>query len=190
MAGHHQTKHREFTITADMDVWAETSWFAVQSRPYREALAAAGLAHLGLNVLLPRIRQEQLVCGTWRRVSRPLFPGYLFARFCPVTALESVRYSRGVLRVVGTMRCPTAVDTEVIASIRERVQTDGYIRLEPDPLIPGEEVEIQRGPLAGWMGRVEREWDDGRRVAILLETIHQARVAIDRRCLTRTAGAI
>lgn len=173
-----------------MDVWAQTSWFAVQSRPFREGLAATGLARLGHDVLLPKIRQEQLVCGVWRQVTRPLFPGYLFARFCPLRSLDAVRYAQGVLRIVGTTRCPTGVDEEVISSIQERVQANGYVQLEPERLAAGDEVEIQRGPFAGWMGRVEREWDDGRRVAILLETIQQARVAIDRRCLSRTAGAM
>jgi hypothetical protein len=30
------------------------------------------------------------------------------------------------------------------------------------------------------VGEVEREWDNGRRVAILLEAIHRARVLVER----------
>jgi hypothetical protein len=38
------------------------------------------------------------------------------------------------------------------------------------------------------MGRIEREWDDGKRVMILLETLQQARVPIEKRWLTVTTG--
>jgi hypothetical protein len=37
---------------------------------------------------------------------------------------------------------------------------------------------IEDGALAGWLGEVEREWDDGRRVLILLDAIKQARVLV------------
>ena len=57
------------------------------------------------------------------------------------------------------------------------------MRLERITFTSGDRVTIERGPLAGWMGRVEREGDDGRRVTILLETIQQARMVIEKRLL-------
>jgi len=41
-------------------------------------------------------------------------------------------------------------------------------------------VIVNHGPLEGTIAKFEQELDDGRRVAILLETIQQARVLIDR----------
>jgi transcriptional antiterminator RfaH len=170
-----------------MDFWSETNWFAVQTKPQRENLAAGSLAELDLMVFLPRIRQEQLVCGFERTVTKPLFPGYLFARFSPVLFLEAIRFARGVLRVVGNPACPIPVDEEIIFTIRDRVQPDGFIRLERSTFRPGDQVIIEQGPLAGWMGQVERECDDGRRVRILLDAIQQARVLVEVRRLTLAA---
>jgi transcription antitermination factor NusG len=169
-----------------MDSWAETNWFAVQTKPFQERLAAAHVAELDAEVFLPKVRQDQMICGFIRRVTKPLFPGYLFAMFCPLQLLDPVRYAPGVLRVVGNSCLPIPVNHEVVSAIRDRVQADGFIRLEQQPLRPGDKVAIEQGPFAGWMGEVERELDDGRRVSILLEAIQQARVLIEKRWLAAT----
>jgi transcriptional antiterminator RfaH len=146
-------------------------------------LAAEALAHVAGEVFLPMIRQEQLVCGFERMVARPLFAGYLFARFAPAESFDKVRYARGVLRVVGGMGAPLPVPPEVVLAIQQRIQEDGYFKLERKAFHPGDRVTITDGPLAGWIGEVEREWDDGRRVMIFLQTIQQARVLVARRWL-------
>ena len=166
-----------------MDFWQDTNWFAVQTKPYQENLAATRLAQLDLGVFLPQVRKHAMVCGATRWVIRPLFASYLFARFCPLLSYEAVRYAPGVLRVVGNRQAPIPLAPELIASVQESVQTDGFIRLEPPPLRPGTRVRIERGPFAGWMAEVEREWDEGRRVAILLRALQQARMVIDKRWL-------
>lgn len=172
-----------------MDFWCETNWYAVQSKPHQESLAAVGVAKLDIEVFLPKIRREQFVCGVPRLVSKPLFVGYFFARFCPLISFDAVRYARGVLRVVGTSRCPIPLDQEIISSIKERVQADGFIQFETKPLVVGDKVTIEQGPLAGWMGEVEREWDDGKRVAILLEAVSKVRVLIEKRWLEKADAA-
>jgi transcription antitermination factor NusG len=130
-----------------------------------------------------------MICGFARLVTKPLFPGYFFAQFCPLLSYEAVRYAHGVLRVVGDSRFPIPVKPEVIASIRARVQADGFIRLQAKPFMPGDSVTIGQGPLAGWIGRVERESDDGKRVAILLGVLKQARMLV-RKCWLQPIEAV
>jgi transcriptional antiterminator RfaH len=173
-----------------MDYWGETNWFAVQSKPHQENMAAARVARLDVEVFLPRIRQEQLVCGATRTVTKPLFAGYFFARFSPLLGFDAVRYAQGVLRVVGTKRLPIPLEAEIISAIRHRIQADGFIQLEAKPLRLGDRVTIDQGPLAGWMGRVELEWDDGKRVMILLEAIETARLLVEKRWLTLACDAV
>jgi transcription antitermination factor NusG len=62
------------------------------------------------------------------------------------------------------------------------------IRILPHSFQSGDRVSIQDGPFEGMMGRVERELDGGRRVAILLETLWCSRVLIERRWLEAAAG--
>ena len=172
-----------------MDFGRDTNWFAIQAKPHQESLAAASVARLDLEVFLPRIRCEQYVCGVSRAVSKPLFVGYFFARFCPVISFDSVRYTWGVLRVLGTGAGPIPLGDEVISSIKQRVASDGFIPLVSKSFAVGEKVEILEGPFAGWMAEVEREWDDGKRVSILLEVINKARLLIGKHCLEKSRVA-
>jgi transcription antitermination factor NusG len=142
---------------------------------------------LDLEVFLPMVRQMQSVCGVPRSVTKPLFPGYFFSKFVPIVSLDSVRYSPGILRVVGTSRFPIPLEPEAISSIRARLQPDGLIRLEPKEFRPGDVVRIEQGPFEGFMGRVEREADDGRRIAILLEALQQARLLLEKSWVSAAA---
>jgi transcription antitermination factor NusG len=172
-----------------MDTWHEENWFAVQARPHQEDLGAANIAKLDLEVFLPRVRQTQRICGVPRSITRPLFCGYFFSRFVPIISIDAVRYSHGVLRVVGTNRFPVPVAPEIIAGIQERLQPDGLIHLEAKHFHPGDVVRVDQGPFEGFMGRVEREYDGSRRVAILLEALQQARLVVEKDWIRPTEPA-
>lgn len=163
---------------------AGTQWFAVQARPCGEMAAQASLRSLSIETLLPMVRRPiRHATRSVRFVARALFPGYLFARFCPVNLLRAVSYSRGVVRVVRAGEDPLPVDDGVITSIRERVGADGCVELVEDRLGANDRVRITSGPLAGWAGVFERELSDEQRVVILIETLQQCRVVVSREFL-------
>jgi len=166
-----------------MDMWKETNWFAVQAKPFRESSAALSVSKVDAEVFFPRIREARLVCGVSRDMIKPLFPGYFFAKFCPLLSLDTVRYAAGVLRVVGTACLPIAIDEQIILAIRARIETDGFIRLTRRSFQPGDRVLVEAGPFQGSLAEFEQEWDDGKRVAILLDAISKARVLIEARWL-------
>src|SRR5215207_8841944 len=136
-----------------MDFWQQSNWFAVQSKPFRENLGAASVAKLDIEVFFPRVRQEQAICGIQRSVTKALFTGYFFARFCPLLLQEAVRHARGVSRVVGTSRFPVPLDEQIIMAVRERVEDDGFVRLTPPSFQPGDRVCVEDGPWQGTIGR-------------------------------------
>ena len=177
-----------YTEPKSRDPWKDVRWFAIQAKPRRENFAAQNLEKLGIEVLLPRIKFERLIRGTARSGTKPLFPGYFFSRFCPEASFESVRDTRGVLRVVNSGKVPVPVPEEAIREIRARIEEDGLIQIRCRDLAPGIRVMIQSGPFEGMMGRVERELDDHRRVAIFLETLFNTRVLIERRWIEAEAA--
>jgi transcriptional antiterminator RfaH len=158
---------------------AHPNWFAIHAKPRRESFAETNVRTLGHDVFLPKLRVEGVARGKRCLSSKPLFRGYFFARFCPEISLESVKCARGVLQVVSSGRFPIPVDENVIQEIQDRVEADGCIRICRQALKPGDLVLIEGGPLRGIMGRVERECDDQNRVAILLETLWNARMLIE-----------
>lgn len=166
-----------------MEFWTKTNWFAIQAKPHRDDLAAAGVRELDIEVFAPRIKVEQQVCGTWRWVTKPLFPSYFFARFCPLVSIGAVRFTAGILRVVGGAAFPTSIEPAVIEALRETLDECGSIERSPADLTPGTKVTIESGPFMGWAGRVLRESDDRKRVTVLLDLLEHARVVTERRCL-------
>lgn len=172
-----------------MDVLRETNWFAIQTKSHREDAAAMNIGRLGLEVFLPMMRGEKVVFEAVRTVVKPLFPGYLFARFCPGTYLHVIRYARGVQRVVCTAQMPLPVDESIIEAIRLRIGKDGYVRMKPRRLRRGEPVIIQEGPLQGITGIFDRELNDRDRVAILLVSIKfQASILVKKQHLGVAPG--
>jgi transcriptional antiterminator RfaH len=170
-----------------MDYWHESNWYAIHTKPYREAVAAMNIGRLGLEVLLPRIKQEKVVWGVTKIVAKPMFPSYLFARFCPAKYLHLIRYARGVRQVVSSGKYLLPVTEEIIDAIQSRIDQEGYVNLDESPR-RGDKVIIKEGPLQGLRGLFERELDDRQRVVILLETIeYQARVLIEKRYLKAAA---
>ena len=175
-------------IVKSNDLWRGTHWFAIHAKPRRENFAAISVRAVGIGILLPRVKVERLVGGAAQEGTKPLFPGYFFARFCPEDSFESVKGARGVLQVVSAGRIPIPVGDLVVREIQDRIQKDGLIRIRSQHLDPGTRVSIQGGPFEGMMGRVERELDDRKRVAIFLETLLNARVLIERRWIEAQAA--
>ena len=173
------------TMTDDMH------WFAIQTRPNAEAAAESQLRALPIETLLPLVRRPvRHATRAPRMVLRPLFPGYLFARFCAAFSLRAVNYSRGVLRVLGgASDRPWPMDDAIVAAIRERLGPEGCVDFVARPFGAGDAVRITAGPLAGWSGIFDSALSDAQRVVILIETLQQGRVVIRRDCLELSEAA-
>src|SRR5688500_12917053 len=135
-----------------MMTWNDIHWFAIQTRPNAEAAVESQLHSLPIETLLPLARRPiRHATRAARMVLRPLFPGYLFARFCAERSLRAVAYSRGVLRVLGgAPDRPWPMDDAIVAAIRQRLNPEGWMEFSERPLGAGDPVRITSGPLAGW----------------------------------------
>src|SRR5262245_5418683 len=179
-----------FNNTQLMTQSEKIQWFAIQARTGAEAAAESNLRALPIETLLPLVRRPiHHATRSSRMVLRPLFPGYLFARFCAAVSLCAVRYIRGVSRVVGGGTQPWPVDDTIIAGIRERIGPEGWVELRQRPLRMGDAVCITTGPLAGWSGIFNSELSDAERVVILIQTLQQGRVVVPRDCLALSDAA-
>ena len=168
----------------------EIQWFAIQARPGAEAAAESHLRALPIETLLPLARRRvHHATRTPRMVLRPLFPGYFFARFCAAASLRAASYSRGVLRVVGGGGRPWPVDDAIVADILERIGLEGYVEIGERPFRVGDSVRITTGPLSGWAGVFDSQLSDMQRVVILIETLQQGRVVVQRDSLELSEAA-
>src|SRR5688500_5609926 len=165
-----------------MMTWNDIHWFAIQTRPNAEAAVESQLHSLPIETLLPLARRPiRHATRAARMVLRPLFPGYLFARFCAERSLRAVAYSRGVLRVLGgAPDRPWPMDDAIVATIQARLGSQGFVELRERPFGSGDSVRVTAGPLVGWSGIFDCQLSDAERVVILIETLQQGRVVIRR----------
>ncbi len=115
------------------------AWFALRVKSNRERVTATSLAGKGYEVFLPECR-------------RPLFPGYLFCRFDINDRLPVVS-APGILHIVGLGKQPVPVDEAELESLRIVVRAGLPVRPGTEYVV-GQQIRIDRGPLAGASGIV------------------------------------
>ncbi len=154
-------------------------WYAVSVKPHHETQAQCSLERLKVEIFCPQIKRMRVIRRKHQTTVNPLFPGYLFARFNFQKDHRAVSYARGVRKIVEFGATPSAVDEEIIAAIKGRVE-DGYVTVPAACFSPGQTVRIIDGPLQGLQAIFEREMSDHERVVLLLRALsYQARVIVD-----------
>jgi transcription antitermination factor NusG len=125
-------------------------WYALQVRTNREAAVSDALTSKGLETFLPRYAVRRQWKDRIHETAAPLFPGYAFCRFDPVTRLP-ILTTPGVVSVVSYGSEPAAVDEGEIVAIRAAIARGGKVEPWAHPIL-GQVVQIERGPLAGMSG--------------------------------------
>jgi len=158
-------------------------WYAIHTHPKQENRAESNLKAWNVETFFPKIRDFRFneFTGEPTHIVKPLFPGYLFARFAVNNLLNKIRYTRGVHSVVCIGDTPASIDVQAIEIIAAQIDSEGFVKIG-DELKPGTKVLIQAGPFKGLTGIFERETKDADRIKILLDSVcFQAQVEIERR---------
>lgn len=157
-------------------------WYAIHAKPRQEIRADSNLRAWNVQTFAPRCKESFYVSsgGQICFKSKPLFPGYFFARFEASSLLYKVKLTRGVRSVISYGDQPAPVDDRIIDMIQARLGADGFVQLS-DELRLGDDVKINAGPLRDVVGIFERAISDTDRVMILLGSIsYQAHIVIAR----------
>ena len=146
-------------------------WFAVFSKPRREAEAVEQLERQSYTAFLPRVRTRRRLRGQWQDIVEPMFPRYLFLRAAlGQDDLRPVRSTRGVVGLVRFGGEPRPVPEVVMAELhRLCAGCDGVLEL-PESLGPGSRVRVLEGPFAGCEAEL-LSLDGQRRALVLLELL-------------------
>lgn len=151
----------------------EPFWYAAFTRSRHEKVAASMLSSLGICHFLPLITEVRRWSDRRRKLSVPLFPGYVFVKLAN-SSNELLRVLKvpGVISFVGNTRGPMVIPEEEIEYIRT-ILANG-LGLSPHPfLATGDRVRIIHGPLAGVEGVYVRSGPDSRFV-ITIEMIQRS----------------
>jgi transcriptional antiterminator RfaH len=158
-------------------------WYAIHARPKQENRAESNLKAWNVETFFPRVRGCRFneYTGEPSYFIKPLFPGYLFARFALDDLLHKIRFTRGIHSIVCIGGEPVPVDEMVIEIIAAQIDEAGFVKIGSG-LEPGVKVLIQAGPFKGLTGIFERETTATDRIKILLDCVSfQARVEVARK---------
>jgi transcription antitermination factor NusG len=131
---------------------SEARWYAFVTRPRHEKKAQISLEGAGIEHFLPLKKTLRQWKDRRRWVEEPLFSCYIFARI-PFNRRWDVLTSPNIVRIVSFTNTPAPVRDEEIATIRRILTTEVEVEVQPG-LLPGTQVRIASGPLAGLEGKL------------------------------------
>jgi transcriptional antiterminator RfaH len=171
------------------NVGGSPCWYVIHTKPRHEQRAENNLKAWQIETFYPRLKERCYDSYRSRAAYKlkPLFPGYIFARFKANDLIQKVRFTRGVHSVVSFGVAPTPVDDRIIEIIQSQQGADGYVKIGEE-FRAGDEVTIQEGPLKDFTGIFERTLNDKKRVSLLLTTVnYQSRVLIEKILLKKVS---
>ena len=171
-------------------------WYAIQTKPRKEASVEASLESQGLQVLFPRLVHRNRPAakargGVQRGRPRttpvealekiePMFPGYLFVLLAKAETDNwgLVRSNPWVIKVLGTGDEPVPVPDEAVDLIMQTSFGSGIVVFDQgrpmwQELEAGTRVEITAEPLRGLVGILEKPTSGRKRVRVLLQIMGQ-----------------
>ena len=144
-------------------------WYAVQTKPRQETLAADNLTRQGFITYLPLITQRKRRRNQWTHITEALFPRYLFIHADPdQQSLAPVRSTLGVAQLVRFGHLLRPVPDAIIAFLKQAENAQTGTRQDDDwPHQPGDRVEILNGPFAGLNGIFQTATGEERALVLL-----------------------
>jgi transcriptional antiterminator RfaH len=160
---------------------SQPGWYVVQTQPNAESKALAHLARQGFATYLPRYLKHRRHARRVDVVSAPLFPRYLFVEIdTTMQRWRSIYSTIGVSQLVCTGDVPALVPGHVVAMLKDREDSAGFIQLDRQPLFRlGDKIRVLDGIFSDCLGLYDG-MPDRDRVAVLLDLLgRKVRVLLD-----------
>lgn len=165
-------------------------WYAVQTKSNYESKVHDAFSYQGIPDLYPTYEKRSKWSDRQVKVTRPLFPGYLFVDIFTISVKAAVAAVTGVFQILGG-RDPIVVPESEILQVR-------ILMASPHLLSPvlsyhphqGDKVEVVSGVFSGVTGSVERwkEKQERIQVTVRIPMLNAAAtVQVDAECLRRVS---
>ena len=173
----------------DIQSPSDGCWHVVMAKAGHERCAISNLERAGIAVYYPEIHETKTHAGKKYVRVAGLFPGYFFARFNFPGQHRTVRYCRGVHKIVVFGQSPAVVEPELIEQIKTRLRERGSL------FVPsfkrGELVRISRGPLAGFDAVFDSALPRKQRIVVFLQALYyQTKAVVEEGDIEKYAEAI
>lgn len=146
-------------------------WFAIYTRSRNEKMVASALKEKGIVVYLPLIKTLRQWSDRKKKVEIPLFPGYIFVHILEKNYME-VLITEGVVRFITFRKERIPIPDYQIEAVKAYLDEEDRIELDETRYVPGDYVQVKRGPMKGLSGTLV-QLKGKRRVLIEIESIGQ-----------------
>lgn len=147
------------------------SWYALRSKPHREAMVWRQAQAMGYDTFYPRLKVRPV--NPRAKSVRPYFPGYLFVRAnLEAAGLSTFRYMPHAIGIVCFGGEPAIVPDHLIQALRKRVEDLRVAQIDPlNGLRRGDRVTIEGGPFEGYEAIFDVRISGAERVRVLLNLL-------------------
>jgi transcription antitermination factor NusG len=147
-------------------------WYAVYVRSRYEKKVYLELNEKGLTTFLPLLETVRMWSDRKKKVSEPLFRGYVFVCIDYHTEHVKVLETEGVVKFIGIGRRPSVISERDIDWLRRLVCEPDAIRRTVGSIPPGKRVRVLAGPFMDFEGVVVKEGRD-RHLVVYFDSIMQ-----------------
>ncbi|MDX1706513.1 transcription/translation regulatory transformer protein RfaH [Pseudidiomarina sp.] len=155
---------------------ANTSkWYVIRSKPRQERRALANLENQEITTFLPEITITKLRRGKRTPITEALFPGYLFVQLDDYEGkFYKIRSTYGVTKMITFGDQPATIPDALIEELKQINETSDSIKKTMSEAIlqPGDQVQINDGPFAGFIAKII-ELDGDSRCIVLLDWLQK-----------------
>ena len=144
-------------------------WYVVHTHRLAEDKARDNLERQGFEVYLPVVREIRKRAHEFRDTVAPLFPSYLFTRFCiENTPWKCVDSTYGVRKLVRFGAIPLKIPRSVVEEIMAREDDSGLVQLvNGKEITKGQPIKIVGSKLCDLEGVFERPSGEERAIVLL-----------------------
>lgn len=145
------------------------SWYLIHAKPREEDLAKENLERQGYEVYLPKVLGRKKQRGRTTRTIQPMFPRYMFIYLSDQTDdWGPIRSTIGVSTLVRFGTTPAKVPENLILSLKDKENEQGYHDLPERTFNSGDSVIIAEGPFEGYEATLFSQ-ESEQRVVVLLK---------------------
>lgn len=154
-------------------------WIVIHSKVRKEELLFNQLSIRNIDAYLPSIRV--LPVNPRARKIKPYFPGYVFARVdLEHTGISILQWTPGAIGIVNFGGEPAYVPDHFINTLEQHLQkinSSGYAEISS--LNPGDAVDINGGPFAGYKAIFDTRLHGTDRVRVLIKMLQDYQIRVE-----------
>jgi len=147
------------------------NWFALYTKPRHEYKALEQLEALEIETFLPTITQTKQWSDRKKKVTEPLFRGYIFIHSTEIERIHAVT-CESVIKTIFFDGKPAVVPEQEINSIIKMLETPERIKVFTG-IVKGVIVKIESGPFEGVEGIVDLISQDENTLSVSVQLLNR-----------------